>query len=181
MGQVRSGPHDALLCVAAFSRFPELLDRVPTLLEAFGPVALVSPRFAFTETDYYAGSMGIDLEKQLFAFRDLVPADRLADIKLRTNAMEERIAAERTYDVARPLNLDPGLLDAGKLVLASTKDHAHRVYIGRGIFAEVTLHFRNHDWRPWPWTYPDYLRAETLGFLHEARRYFRERQSRVKS
>jgi hypothetical protein len=137
-------------------------------------VALAGPRFAFTETDYYADSMGAGLEKQLFAFRDLVPADRLAEVKLRTNALEEAVAAEQTYDVRRPLNLDPGLLDAGKLVLASTKDHAHRIYIGRGIFAEVTLHFRDHEWRPWPWTYPDYLRAETLAFLHEARTYYRQ-------
>lgn len=180
MGEIRSDPPKVLLIFAAFSRFESLLDQAPALIaEHFGAVELASERFAFVETDYYANSMGADLHKQLFACRHLHLAESLPAIKRRTNAIEESIARDHPgLGVARPFNLDPGYLDMAKLVLASTKDHAHRLYLGSGIYGEVTLHYRAKQWQPWPWTYPDYRRPEVSEFLTRSRSHFRKLQER---
>jgi hypothetical protein len=167
-------PAPVLLVVAAFSRHPEALSWGRRRLEqAFGPVARAGPVYAFRQTDYYERTMGPDLQKQLLAFRDLVAADALAGLKLRSNALERELADSGSYPEPRPLNLDPGALTLGKFVLASGKDGSHRVYLRDGIFAEVTLRFHAGAFEPWPWTYADYRQPEVLAFLKEARELYR--------
>jgi hypothetical protein len=160
----------ALLVVAAFSRYPEALAWARQCLEQEnGPTCRASDAFAFHQTAYYAPTMGEGLRKQFLVFRDLVMPDRLTAIKLRTNALETELAASGAYAEVRPLNLDPGLMTLGKFMLATTKDQAHRIYLGEGIYAEVTLHYRGGAWAAWPWTYADYREPEVLAFLGEAR------------
>jgi hypothetical protein len=167
-------PVPVLLVVAAFSRHLELLSAARTRLEAeWGPVGLSGPLLVFDQTQYYDATMGPDLRKQLWAFAELIAPDRLADLKLRTNALEAELA--EGYPEARPLNLDPGYLVLGKFLLATTKDQAHRIYLRDGIFAEVTLQFQAGTWRPWPWTYADYRQEAVLEFLAEARNFYRRR------
>ncbi|MGH7173268.1 MAG: DUF4416 family protein, partial [Gemmataceae bacterium] len=170
-------PHmPVLLVMAIFSRHAEILAEARTRLEQlFGPVQLAGPPFVFDQTSYYEASMGPDLRKQFLAFRDLVAPERLPDIKLRTNALEEELAAARRYPEARPLNVDPGLLELGKFLLATTKDQAHRVYLRDGIFAEVTLRYHAGGFEPWPWTYADYRLPCVHDFLQLARDYYRQR------
>lgn len=167
-------PVPVLLVVAAFGRRVELLERARAELERqFGPVARSSALFDFDQTSYYEPTMGGGLRKQLWAFADLIAAERLAEIKHRTNAIEREIATEAGE--GRPVNLDPGYLVLGKFLLATTKDQAHRVYLRDGIFAEVTLQFRDGEFRPWPWTYADYRTEEVLRFLGEAREFYKRR------
>jgi hypothetical protein len=164
----------ALLVVAVFSRHEKALAWARQRLEAhFGPVGLAGEPFAFDQTAYYEASMGPGLRKQLLAFRDLIGPERLPEIKLRTNALEAELAATGAFIETRPLNLDPGYLVLGKFLLATTKDQAHRVYLRDGIFGEVTLQFQEGAFRPWPWTYADYRLPGVLGFLREARDYYR--------
>jgi hypothetical protein len=113
--------------------------------------------------------MGTDLKKQFFAFERLVDAGELADIKIRTNEWEVEHAAAARYPETRPLNLDPGYITPAKLVLASTKDHAHRIYLRDGIYAELTLSYRKRAWQPMEWTYPDYRRDDYHRFFTECR------------
>jgi hypothetical protein len=168
-------PLPALLVVAAFSRHDGALAWGRARLEQdFGPVGLSSPLFAFDQTAYYEATMGPGLRKQLWAF-DLVPPDGLAALKLRTNALEAELASAGAFPEPRPLNLDPGHLVLGKLLLATTKDQAHRVYLGAGIFAEVTLRYRAGAFEPWPWTYADYRLPAVLDFLNQARDHYRRR------
>jgi hypothetical protein len=175
MAQTKT-PDPVLLVVAAFSRHPEALTWGRQELERlFGPVELAAPPFDFHETAYYEPSMGPGLQKQLLAFRELVPADALPPIKLQTNALETRLAGLDRFSEARPLNLDPGILTLGKLMLATTKDQAHRIYLRDGIFAEVTLRYQDGSFEPWPWTYADYRRPEVHEFLHLARAFYRDR------
>src|SRR3954468_3530701 len=163
-----------LLVVAAFSRHQAaLLWARQRLEEAYGPVALASPEYAFDQTRYYEASMGPGLGKQLWAFERLIAADRLPDVKLATNALERQLADSGAYAEARPVNLDPGYLVLGKFVLATTKDQAHRLYLQGGIFAEVTLHFQAGAFRPWPWTYAEYRLEEVIAFLGQARELYR--------
>lgn len=171
-----SSPHAVLLLVAAFSRHTEALRwGLEQATAAWGPTALLSPPFQFDDTDYYEPTMGPNLLKQFWAFERLIDPVALPQLKLQTNAWEDACARLGSYAESRPLNLDAGYLNLGKLVLASTKDHAHRVYVAQGIYAEVTLSYRDHAWRVWDWTFPDYRRADYQAFLSTARDYFRQR------
>lgn len=177
MGALR-GHSPVLLIVAAFSRHDLALDWARArAVESWGEIVLESERFAFRETDYYEATMGAELKKTFWAFRDLVAPERLAEIKRLTNDWEAEYAALGRHDEPRPLNLDPGYLTPAKLVLASTKDHAHRIYLDRGIFAEVTLHYSHGNWQPRDWTFPDYRRADYQEFLARCRNELRRSSS----
>jgi hypothetical protein len=160
----------ALLLLAVFSRYEGALDWArQRAVEAWGPVELESPRFDFVETRYYDATMGPGLTKVFFTFqRPLDPAE-LVDIKLETNRWEVEYAAAAGHCEPRPLNLDPGYLTLAKLVLASTKDFAHRIYLSRGIYAEITLQYRHHQWQHHEYTFPDYRRADYQAFFTQCR------------
>jgi hypothetical protein len=169
-------PDPVLLVVAAFSRHPEALDWArQRLQDAYGPPGPISPPFEFHQTRYYEATMGPGLRKQFLSFHNLVPADCLAEVKLRTNALERELARTGAHPEPRPLNLDPGVLSLGKFLLATTKDQAHRIYLRDGIFAEVTLRYQAGAFEPWPWTYADYREPAVRAFLKELRDYYRQR------
>lgn len=163
-------PTPALLLIAASSRYDDALAwGLHQAEREFGPAAAVSPAFDFTETDYYAAEMGLDLKKQFWVFERAIDPGRLAAIKLTTNFWEAEYAGASLHPEPRPLNLDPGYITLAKLVLASTKDHAHRIYLADGIYAEVTLAYRRGGWQPLEWTYPDYRRADFQAFFTRCR------------
>jgi hypothetical protein len=165
-----------LLLLAACSRHDAALDWTREQSTAhFGPFARISEAFAFTETDYYAASMGTDLKKQFFAFERLIDPATLAELKQDTNRWEAEYAALGAHTEPRPLNLDPGYITPAKLVLASTKDHAHRVYLRDGIYAEITLAYRQRHWQPHDWTYPDYRREDYQHFFSQCREHLLHR------
>jgi hypothetical protein len=117
--------------------------------------------------------MGPSLEKCFFAFERLVDPGELADRKWQANAWEAEYAESAGHEEPRPLNVDPGYLTPAKLVLASTKDHAHRIYLSRGIYAEVTLFYKDRRWQHRAWTFADYRRADYQRFFTECREYLR--------
>jgi len=173
MGQPHPHP-PVLLIVAAFSRHAAALDWAKLrVVRQWGPLALESPRFEFRETDYYQATMGAELRKTFFA--PVLPIDpaELVGIKLLTNQWEEEYAAAHPGSEPRPLNLDPGYVTLAKLVLASTKDHAHRIYLDRGIYAEVTLHFSHGRWQGRDWTFADYRRDDYHAFFDQCREQVR--------
>ena len=180
MGEINS--HDrVLLVVAAFSRYGEALDWArQQIIDHWGPLAVESPRFAFTETKFYEPTMGGDLLKTFVACQQLIEPDELVEIKHRANELEDQYCDTANYAELRPLNLDPGYLTEAKFVLATTKDRDHRLYLRRGIFAEVTLSFHHGKWQARPWTYPDYCRSEYHEFLVQCRDYFRAQRRKCK-
>jgi hypothetical protein len=108
------------------------------------------------------------------AFEKLVLPEGLAGIKHRTNLLESELAVEGQ----RRVNLDPGIVNDSRLILATTKDFAHRIYLGSGIYAEVTLIFKDGAFRSQEWTYPDYQSQEALEFILKAReRYLTQRET----
>ena len=175
MGDLRDAP-PVLLVVALFSRHTEAMAWArDKLTSIYGPIGLQSPTYEFHHTKYYASEMGMELQKQLVAFEQLVDAERLPDIKVQTNELEGELAGSGRYSERRPLNLDPGILSLGKFMLATTKDQAHRIYLRDGIFAEVTLRYQAGAFEPWPWTYADYREPFVLDFLNLAREFYRQR------
>lgn len=166
----------ALPLLVLFSRHEAAFDWARRQAEgAWGPLARVSPRFEFAETEYYRPTMGDALQLQLWAFERLAPADELVGRKLQTGRWEAAYRLEAALAEPRPLNLDPGYLTLAKFVLASTKDHAHRLDLGQGIFGEVTLAYQHGAWQPQPWTYPNYRRPDYQAFLTDCREYLRLR------
>lgn len=173
MGQICE-PRPVLLVMAIFSRYEAGLDWSRTRAgQAWSPLALASDVFEFEETPYYEKTMGPALKKQLLAFEQLADPGRLAAIKLETNQWEAEYAREHDWPEPRPLNLDPGYITEAKLVLATTKDRDHRIYLDGGIFAEVTLFYHAGRWRDRPWTYPDYQRGEYHEFFSRCREFLR--------
>jgi hypothetical protein len=165
MGDIHD-PLPVTLLIPAVSRYSAALEWArDSASRLYGPIALTSNPFEFTETDYYAASMGTDLKKQFFTFERPIDPGDLAHIKRQTNALELEYAELGNHPESRPLNLDPGYITAAKLVLASTKDHAHRIYLREGIYAEVTLNYRHRRWQPMDWTYPDYRREDFQRFF----------------
>ncbi|MGB9616738.1 MAG: DUF4416 family protein [Desulfomonilaceae bacterium] len=137
--------------------------------EAFGEIeALVGPlRFDFTT--YYDAELGPNIKRWLWCFRKLVDMGALADIKRKTNEIERASAV----DGKRRCNLDPGLLSLWNFVLATGKVNAHRIYLGSGIFADLTLIFRSSSYQPLPWTYPDYASMEMRTILNDFRKRYK--------
>ncbi len=178
MGAITS-PSPVLLIVAAFSRHAAALawgrERVQ---DAWGPVALASPSFAFDATHYYDATMGEGIQKCFWACRDPVDPARLVELKRQSNLWEEEYARTAGHAEPRPLNLDPGYITAAKLVLASTKDHAHRIYLAEGIYAEVTLYYKDRRWQERDWTFPDYRRDDYQAFFTQCRDYLRKLPAR---
>lgn len=165
-----------LLIFATFSRYPEALAWAKQTAEAaWGPVALQSDLFDHRETNYYEPTMGPDLKKAFFAFETLIDSARLVECKVTTNQWELNYQQLGRHPEPRPLNLDPGYLTEAKLILASTKDRDHRIYLDQGIYAENTLYFYRGAWQPRPWTYPDYQRADYHAFFARCREYYRQR------
>jgi len=169
MGDIRHVEISSLL-LGVLCKDPNTLTDYMKELSEFGAPEIVSPVIPFDFTDYYARSMGSPLSRRFYLYP--LPFDRakLAEIKLRTNALERFAAESLDLGVDRPLNLDPGYLSPSKLVLASTKDHAHRIYLRDGIFAEITLHYHDKSYRPWPWTFPDYASERYIEFFNDARK-----------
>ncbi|MBU3933742.1 MAG: DUF4416 family protein [Candidatus Omnitrophica bacterium] len=132
-----------------------LIEAKVGLEKKFGPLDFQSPLTPFNHTEYYEKEMGPDLKRQFLSFQRLISPRKLAEIKLYTNRLEKRLSRVRNSP-SRTINLDPGYISAAKLVLATCKDYAHRIYLGKGVFAEVTLHFQQGTFRPRPWTFPDY-------------------------
>jgi hypothetical protein len=152
----------------------ELLPEVESeLCAGYGPADHRSPVLPFTFTDYYRHETGDRILRVFFSFEQLIEADQLPEIKRRTNVLEEKFAAVGTM-VKRPVNLDPGYLEHSKVILASTKNFYHRMYLSQGIFGEVTMHFRNGAFEFFPWTYPDYKSAEYQAFFTELRGIYRK-------
>jgi hypothetical protein len=172
MGSIRAF-NPVKLFVGVLVSGESLVAKVESCLSSeFGPVDHRSPVMPFTFTSYYRKETGDSILRAFFSFERLIEADQLPDIKRQTNAMEETLTAADT-SVKRPVNLDPGYIEHAKVILASTKNFYHRMYLARGIFGEVTMHFRDGRYEFFPWTYPDYKSVEYQKFFLELRDIYR--------
>ncbi len=138
--------------------------------EGFGPVRDATAWEPFTSTRYYDREMGPGIRRCYLWLGDPVDPAALAEIKERTNRLEAEWADRSGR---RRANLDPGLLGLTNLVLATGKPAAHRVYLGRGIYAEVEYRFERGSFQPLEWTYPDYRKPETIAFFNRVREAYR--------
>ena len=154
----------------------DIIKPVLKKLEAkLGSVDILSERLDFSHTDYYRGEMGERLFRKIASFEKLIKPDELADIKLFTNSVEDEYLKE---DGKRAINIDPGYISMEKMVLASCKNFAHRIYLKKGIYADLTLIYKAGGFQSLEWTFPDYAKGNVKRLLQGIReRYMHQLQS----
>lgn len=176
-------PDPVRLIIGVLAARAELLAEARRRLEQrYGPADLVGEIMDFPFTRFYDAEMGGPPLRQMLSFERLIDPGELAAIKQWTNDLERVFAREfpissgatsqdGTTDapLARSVNLDPGYVTDWKLVLATKRDRPHRVYLGGGIYGEVTLRHGQGQWTAQPWTYPDYASGRYDDFLSQAR------------
>jgi len=148
------------------------------LVNQYGEVDFESPSFDFSYTNYYKEEMGDKLWRKFVSFKSLVDPENIVAIKLFTNKLEDKLSLPGSR---RRVNIDPGYLTLSKLVLATTKNFAHRIYLGRGIYAEVTLRYlKDKGFQPWEWTYPDYRSKKYLEIFNYLRGVYKKQIEKAK-
>jgi hypothetical protein len=160
-------PDPAKLVVGCIMNNKADIDKLYSMLEdLFGSVDMISPWLGFAYTDYYYKEMGSPLYRKVFVFKPLIAQDELAMIKEKTN----RIEAEFATDKKRAVNIDPGYLVSSRFILATGKEYSHRIYIGRKIYADLTLMYsKKKGFQTLEWTYPDYASKTMISFLSKVR------------
>lgn len=148
-----------------FSDYRTFNKAVSHLSKKLGPVDTESDSFQFNHTDYYCAEMGQGLIRRFVAFKRLRGLDNIYMLKLITNNLEMRLSPS----VNRSINIDPGYLTASSVILLTTKNYTHRIYLKNGIFAETTLFFKNGSYQPWEWTFPDFKTEEYIKFFNTTR------------
>jgi len=147
------------------------------LIKKFGEVDIESNTQPFDFTDYYENEFGKKLIQELFSFSTLIRQDELAEIKRITNDLESNFGKENIKKNMpankRKINLDPGYITLDKYILASTKNGPSRIYLNRGIYAEITLRFINKSFVPCKYTYPNYKTNEYINFLNSVRQKYK--------
>jgi hypothetical protein len=150
-------PKPAKLIIGILAADEECLKAALEAINAnFGKTDFASDVWPFDQTDYYKDQTGENILRQFVSIEKLIDPGKLSKIKHKTNMLEQKLAKQSASDLLRPVNLDPGLIEPSKLILATTKNYSHRIYIGKKMYAEVTLIFDKGQWKPFEYTYPDY-------------------------
>ncbi|MCH7919229.1 MAG: DUF4416 family protein [Planctomycetes bacterium] len=175
MWEIKTPEPVKLICGILASDQESLQSALVALSNQLGPFDLKSEVWPFTQTTYYRKDMGPHILRQFVAFSEVLSPGALAKIKHRTNALEQELSQTLHHAYPRPVNLDPGFIEPSKLVLASTKNFSHRIYIGKGIYAEVTLVVDRGQWSLMRYTYPDYRQECYWAFFESVRTRLMER------
>ena len=174
-----TNPVKANLTVSVMFRDENLLAEVRSILgKKYGKIDAVSDAYNFSSiSPYYDPEMGSDIKKIIFSFKKTVPRDILANVKLFCVKIEQKYSRNGH----RLVNLDPGLLTLENFILATGKNYSHRIYLKKGVFAEVTLMFgKKNVIKELPWTYRDYLYEPARSFLLYVREIYRGKRAAVR-
>ena len=159
-------PESVKLISSIFSADRDLLAEILNKLsEEYGEADFISDFIPFDYTDYYASEMGQSLVRRFVSFENLVRPESLPRIKIFTNKVEEKYLSNGK----RRANIDPGYISKHHLILATGKSYTHRPYLGGGIYADLTLIYRNKTFQPLEWTYPDYAGGNIIEMFNRLR------------
>ena len=153
------------------------LEAQNALCMQYGPVKDIFPEYEFSAyTKYYDAEMQGKVYKQIVVFERLINPEDIAAIKIYTNTLEKGFS----INSKRQINLDPGYLTITNVILVSTKNFTHRIYLGKGIYAELTLMFKKDGPQDFAWTYPDFKSASVKDFLWNERNVLAEKNKILK-
>ena len=162
-------PEPVKLVSSIFSANNIFIDKViAEMSEVFSPIDRVSGELVFDRTRYYEKEMGWPLYRRFVSFEELVPAERLVDVKLSTNKLERQY----TLNGKRQVNIDPGFLSHERVILATGKNYVHRIYLSKGIYADLTLLYKKGGYSYLEWTYPDYRNEDVIDFFNQVREIY---------
>lgn len=167
MGKPRPQEKALLFIATLYSENGFFIKAEELLKKEFGEVLFESKPFPWDYSEYYRDELGWPINRQFLAFKKMINPETIREIKLFTNNLEEILSDSDK----RKINLDPGYVTLSKVVLATTKNYAHRIYIGKGIYTEVTLFYKNKSFRPHEFTYKDYQSPEYINFFKQLREY----------
>ena len=174
MGQIRKvQPVKFIVGILAIGE-DVLADGREVISRQLGSIDSLSEVWPFTSTSYYAKEMSDNLLRQFVSLAELGDPADITESKLACNCAELADAEGRGRGQRRAINLDPGYISPAKLVLASTKDYSHRIYLSRGIYAETTLQYESGSWRSFPWSFPDYAEPRYHQFFSDVRNHLLE-------
>ena len=171
-----TNPVPVNLIIAVMYTDESLMTEVRDIIQKkYGPVDKTSEIFVFSDiSPYYDPEMGAGIKKVIFSFEKTVARDFLVEVKLDCVNIEKQYSENGK----RNINLDPGLISLENFILATGKNYSHRIYLGKGVFAEVTLMFgKKNEIKELPWTYRDYLFEPARTFLLETRELYRIKRS----
>ncbi len=168
MGKIKNPMPVKIFCGFIYKDAEIILRVEEKLKERWGKIDFVSYPLPFNFTDYYSEEMGKNLMRKFISFSKIILPEKLWEWKIFTNKVEE----EFLENGKRKVNIDPGYLDLSKIVLLSTKDFYHRIYLGNGIYAEVTMYFSKGKYQFFPWTYPDYRTENYIRFFENIRELY---------
>ncbi len=159
-------PQKVKLICSLFSSENALVETtIRRLEEMYGKADWISDGLFFDRTRYYEKEMGWPLHRRFISFGPLIFPDRLVDVKIQTNEIEQ----QHTVEGNRKINIDPGYVSPERLVLATGKNFTHRIYLARGIYADLTLIFQKGSFRTLEWTFPDYADPEIIACFNQVR------------
>ncbi len=170
MGQITHCPQVKLIIGFIFKDEDVFVKARRVLCRLYGKIDFESSEIAFTYTGYYENELGKGLKRKFISFQKLIPPSILPAIKIKSNKIEKKFSLKGR----RSINIDPGYLDLSKLVLATTKDYKHRIYLDKGIFAEITLFYQGRSFSRWEWTYPDYQSTEYIEVFNQIREIYHQ-------
>lgn len=163
-------PKPVKLIASVFSKTNELIAAATEeLSRKFGRIDFISEIFPFNFTTYYSKEMGKDLIRRFLSFNRMILPHRLPDIKLYTNKIEKEFS---DCQEDRRLNIDPGYISLSHLILATGKGYAHRPYLRKGIYADLTLTYKDKRFEALDWTFPDYRSKEIIELMDTVRRKY---------
>lgn len=170
MGAVYGFEKEKLIIGVIYHDADILSSAMERLVAAFGDIEDCSEEFSFSAefSTYYDEEIGGEGLRRIYSFRECVDPSRQAEIKELTNAIE----AELSENGNRRINLDPGFINHGRLMLATTKKAGFRIPLERGIYTELTLFWARGAWQKLPWTYRDYQSERVQKFITEVRRKY---------
>jgi hypothetical protein len=171
MAEIKPFSQVKLICGIIASNEAVFKRAGESLVQLYGSVDATSPLFVFNFTDYYEKQMGTNLKRRFLSFARLIAPEKLGEIKLRTNRLEEEIRDE-LKEGSRIVNLDPGYLTQAALIMATAKDFAHRIPVQQGIYAHLELLFGKKGAKILDWTYPDFRTEEYQKFFIEVRQIY---------
>lgn len=171
MGKIQTHPPVKLFTAITYHASFDLNPLLLNLEKTFSAIEIRSEIYNFSEyTDYYQTEMGRELQKLFVVFSSLIDPETLSSIKIATNRMESELIRRKK----RLVNIDPGYITQAKLILATTKNYSHRIYLGQGIFGDLHLQFSRGSYRSQPWTYPDYKSEKNIQFFNMVRKKYLE-------
>jgi len=169
MGDIKI-PKPVMLFASIIYNNEHTLSNILNILEEkIGRISEKTMKIPFKHTDYYSEEMGMELYRIFVLFGSLVERDCLIETKLKTNAIEKDLSTEEK----RQVNIDPGYISLENIILATTKNYTHRVYMGSGIYGDLTLIYKKGGYKPLEWTYPDYAGSDIVSIFNRWREHYK--------